>query len=55
MGMRFLKHDELEDEKIVEALKEAAEDYEDGAILEVRDVLVDIVKAIDEWVINCSL
>lgn len=49
MKMRFLKHDELEDEKIVEALRRAAEDFEDGMISEVRDLLAEIVQAIDEW------
>ena len=52
MEMRFLKHGELEDKKIAEALREAAEDYEDGMISEVRDLLVEIVQTIDEWVIN---
>lgn len=50
--MRFLKHGELEDIEITKALREAADDYEDGAISEVRDLLVEIVNAIDEWTIN---
>ena len=52
MEMRFLKNGELQDDEIVEALKEATDDYEDGMISEVRDLLVEIVHAIDEWVIN---
>lgn len=43
---------ELRDDKILEALKQAAKDYEDGAISEVRDVLADIVDAIDEFAEN---
>ena len=50
--MRFLKDGELKDEGIIKALKDAADDYEDGAISEVRDLLVEIVHAIDEWVCN---
>ena len=49
MEMRFLKHDELEDQKIIDALLQAAKDYENGAIAEVRDILVEIVNAIDEF------
>jgi hypothetical protein len=40
---------ELRDDKILKALKQAAKDYEDGGISEVRDVLADIVEAIDEF------
>lgn len=49
MKMRFLRHGELQDNEIVKALREAADDYEDGAISEVRDLLIEIVNAIDEW------
>lgn len=49
MEMRFLKNGELEDQKIMEALHQAANDYENGAIAEARDVLVEIVNAIDEF------
>lgn len=52
MDMKFLKNGELQDDEIAEALRESAEDYEDGMISEVRDLLVEIVQAIDEWVIN---
>lgn len=47
--MRFFKNGELQDKKIIEALHKAADLYEDGAIAEVRDLLVDIVSAIDEF------
>ena len=43
---------ELKDKKIIAALKQALKDYEDGAIIECRDELADIVNAIDafdEW------
>lgn len=55
MNERFIEYGKLQDIEIINALKEAVYDYEDGAILEVRDVLVDIVKAIDEWNYNYSL
>jgi hypothetical protein len=38
---------ELDDEKIVEALTQAAEDYENGELVEVRDLLKEIIDAID--------
>lgn len=47
--MKFYKNGELEDKKIEAALRKAADDYENGEIAEVRDLLVDIVNAIDEW------
>lgn len=49
MGLRFLINGELKDRDIIAALKQAAIDYEDGAILEVRDTLAEIVEAIDEF------
>lgn len=47
--MTFIKNGELQDIKIINALKEAVCDYENGAISEVRDLLVDIADSIDEW------
>lgn len=49
--MRFYneKTKELKDAKIVEALQQAAIDYENGEIAEVRDLLADIVRNIDEF------
>ena len=47
--MKFWKNGELQDEKIVEALRKAVDWYEDGAIAEVKDLLVDIVDAINEF------
>ena len=47
--MRFYKNGELKDKKIVEALRKAADDYENGALIETRDLLLEIVDAIDEF------
>jgi hypothetical protein len=55
MSNKFIESGKLHDIEIINALKESVYDYEDGAILEVRDVLIDIVKAIDEWAYNYSL
>ena len=49
MEIRFIKNGELKDKKIMEALLQATKDYENGAIAEARDTLVDIVNAIDEF------
>ena len=50
--MRFLKNGELEDKKIVAALRKAADDYENGEIVEVRNLLMEIVDNIDEFMWN---
>lgn len=52
MEMKFWKNNELDDTAIIKALKQAVKDYEDGAIAEVRDSLVEIVNAIDEFEAN---
>ena len=44
------KAKELKDEEIMDALKQARDDYENGAIVEVRDELSDIVRAIDAFI-----
>lgn len=49
MEMRFFKNSQLKDKEIVKALQQAAVDYDNGEIAEVRDLLVDIVQAIDEF------
>ena len=46
---RFIKNSELQDKRIVLALHQAATDFEDGEIAEVRDVLQEIIDAIDEF------
>ena len=43
------KKNELLDNNVIEGLKNAIELYEDGAICECRDILVDICDAIDEF------
>lgn len=40
---------ELYDEKIIECLKDAIDMYENGEVLEVRDLLLDIISSIDEF------
>ena len=44
-----LKKKDLNDADILEGLKEAIEDYNNGAILECRDTLFRIVRAISEY------
>ena len=47
----FLSKDkELYDSKIIEALKVATKDYENGAICECADTLREIVYAVDSYV-----
>ena len=47
--MRFYKKGKLKDKEITAALLQAAADYENGELIEVRDLLQDIVDAIDEF------
>lgn len=49
--MRFYneKTKELEDAKIINALQQAAIDYKNGEIAEVRELLTEIVLSIDEF------
>ena len=49
MENRFLKNGELKDKEIVSALNRAAKGYENGEIVETRDLLLKIVWAIDKW------
>ena len=49
MGNPFYSHGKLKDKHIVRALREAADGYEDGAIVEVKEVLAQIYDAITEW------
>lgn len=46
---KFYKNGKLNDEEIVAALAKAADDYENGEIIEVKDVLIDIVIAITRF------
>ena len=45
----FLKNGCLQDEAILKALDEAKELYEDGAIIECRDILAEIITAVDDF------
>lgn len=45
----FYSYRELKDEKITSALRKAADDYEEGYIAEVKDMLADICQAIEFW------
>lgn len=49
MQMTFYKNGKLKDKKIESALRQAADDYENGELIEVRDLLQDIVDAINEF------
>lgn len=49
METTYFKNGELDDRKIISTLIQAAKDYENGEIAEVRDMLVDIVNSIDEF------
>lgn len=49
MDNRFFDNGELKDNDIVKALKRAAKDYENGEIIEVRDLLLEISAAIYDW------
>lgn len=46
---KFFKNGELKDKEIAKALREAANQYENGEIVEVKDVLIDIIEAIGEF------
>lgn len=46
---KFFKKGELQDKKIAAALRQAAEDYENGEIEEVKGVLIDIINAITDF------
>ena len=47
--MRFYKNGKLKDKQIVAALRQAADDYDNGEIIEVKAVLIDIINAITEF------
>ena len=49
MSYRFYKNGKLKDDRIIAAIRQAADDYEDGAIIEAKDLLEKIVLAIDNW------
>lgn len=47
--MKFFKRGKLQDKKIEAALRKAADDYANGELIEVRDLLLEIINAIDEF------
>lgn len=47
--MKFYKNGKLADREIVAVLRKAADDYENGELIETRDLLLDIINAIDEF------
>ena len=49
MNFYDYKKNELLDKNVIEGLKNAIALYEDGAVCECRDLLVDICEAIDEF------
>lgn len=51
--MKYItKKHELKDKKIIDDLNRAVEMYEDGEIIEVRDMLAKMVNAIDDFTEN---
>lgn len=46
---RFFKNRELDDAKIIRALRKAIKDYENGEIVEVKSVLIDIINSITDF------
>ncbi len=40
---------ELNDKKNIELIKQALKDYENGAIIEARDALAEVVENIDDY------
>lgn len=47
--MRFLKNGKLRDKEIEAALRDAADNYANGELMEVKETLLEIVDAIEEW------
>lgn len=46
---KFYRNGELKDKKIIAALEQAAKDYENGEIVEVKEVLIEIINAIKDF------
>ena len=45
----YIRHGELDDERIIMSILAAAKEYEDGGILEAREMLFEVIGAIDEY------
>lgn len=54
MNNPYISRKGLNDTKIIQALRKAADDYENGEIAEVSDTLQDIVWAIKEYDMRCE-
>ena len=50
--MRFYRNGKLKDVEIELSLRRAADMYANGELIEVRDLLADVVNAIDEFTDN---
>ena len=46
---RYFKNGHLKDKQIVQDLRQASQDYENGEISEVSDTLMEILDAIKMW------
>lgn len=49
---KFYNKGELQDKAIAAALRQAAEDYENGEIAEVKDLLIEIINAITDFEVD---
>ena len=47
--MKFFNRGELDDKKIEAALRDAADNYANGELMEVHETLLEIVDALEEW------
>lgn len=54
MNNAFISKNGLQDDKIVKALRKAANDYENGELSEVQDTLNEIAWAIQEFNNRCE-
>ena len=48
--MNYIIRGELQDERITTSIYAAKQEYENGEIIEVRDRLLEIVAALDEFI-----
>lgn len=49
--MKYIRRNgELQDRRIVNAIRRAADVYEDGEIIDAADMLLEVINAIDEWI-----
>lgn len=48
--MRYIKNGDLQDDEIIASIYMAANEYENGEVMEARDRMLEIIAAIDEYV-----